>query len=249
MTTANLATVGTRALATVPDYVKEGIQGKELITAKDIRFPALKLAQSMTPQAKRSDPKYIDGLLEGFLFNTVTQEVYGDKPMSLVVVAYRGRRNTEFDPNDRTVVLETNIPDDDPRCNFTVGQDGVKKKPSATTFKDFVVVALRDGLDPETLTLSVKGTQLKKVTDLLTMFSTSKFPTYAYLVELTVAPETWKKGAGFGVNFKVKGWAPAEVYAKAAKIYEAAKDAKVVIEDEGDDEPATATGSDDDIPF
>ncbi len=40
--------------------------------------PRLMLAQSVTPQTKKKDSKYIQGLEEGQFFNSVTGEVYGE---------------------------------------------------------------------------------------------------------------------------------------------------------------------------
>jgi hypothetical protein len=55
------------------------IEGFELMTQEDVTQPRLMLAQSMTPQRKKEDPKYIKGLEEGMFFNSVTGEIYGPK--------------------------------------------------------------------------------------------------------------------------------------------------------------------------
>jgi hypothetical protein len=55
------------------------VEGFENMGSEDVTQPRLMLAQSMTPQRKKEDPKYIKGLEEGQFFNSVTEEVYGEK--------------------------------------------------------------------------------------------------------------------------------------------------------------------------
>lgn len=55
------------------------VEGFENMGQEDVTQPRLMLAQSMTPQRKKDDPKYIKGLEEGDFFNSVTGEVYGSK--------------------------------------------------------------------------------------------------------------------------------------------------------------------------
>lgn len=55
------------------------VDGFENMGPEDVTQPRLMLAQSMTPQTKRKDHKYIDGLQEGMFFNSVTGEIYGEK--------------------------------------------------------------------------------------------------------------------------------------------------------------------------
>jgi hypothetical protein len=64
-----------QALTSRPSWVP--VEGFENMGAEDVTQPRLILAQSMTPQRKKDDPKYIKGLEEGQFFNSVTSEVYG----------------------------------------------------------------------------------------------------------------------------------------------------------------------------
>lgn len=55
------------------------VEGFENMGPEDVNQPRLMLAQSNTPQAKRKDAKYIQGLAEGMFFNSVTSQIYGEK--------------------------------------------------------------------------------------------------------------------------------------------------------------------------
>jgi hypothetical protein len=131
----------------------------------DVRPPRLGLAQSNSPQVKRGNPKTIDGLREGDLFNDLTQQVYGEGPLEIVVIRYLGHRAMQFrDMKEGGGVIDFNVPLDDPRCQFTDGPPDpvtgkpTRVKPIATHFYDYLVWL------PETseiVALSMKGTSLK----------------------------------------------------------------------------------------
>lgn len=78
-----------------PAYLaeREGqpIRGLEEVTAADMVLPRLTLAQSMTPQRQRNDPRYIPGLEEGMFFNSLTKKIYGDKVL-VMPLFYRKTR-------------------------------------------------------------------------------------------------------------------------------------------------------------
>jgi len=68
----------------VPDYVKNGTgRGSENVGAKDIVLPRLELIQAQSP-IKDDNPDAV----EGYMFNTVTQEVLGDT-VFVIPVFYR----------------------------------------------------------------------------------------------------------------------------------------------------------------
>lgn len=52
--------------------------GMEGMSADDFALPFLRIVQSLSPERKRQDAKYIDGAEEGVIFNTVTRQLYGN---------------------------------------------------------------------------------------------------------------------------------------------------------------------------
>ncbi len=66
-------------LANITTARQGPVEGFENMGTEDVTQPRLMLAQSMTPQRKKDDPKYIKGLEEGDFFNSVTNQIYGRK--------------------------------------------------------------------------------------------------------------------------------------------------------------------------
>jgi len=66
-----------------PDFLAtkefDGIgRGNEDVTFKDVTTPRIEVIQALSPQQKENDSKFIPGAKEGMLFNTVTNQLYGD---------------------------------------------------------------------------------------------------------------------------------------------------------------------------
>lgn len=241
----------------VPAFIKrDQARGTENIATSDIKPPALRLAQAMSPEVKRSEPQYIDGLREGDLFNSITQEIYGDQPVNLLIVNYLGHRNVEFDPTDRNVVIDGDIPDTDPRCQFTsMMKDGVlvKQKPRATQFKDFLILLLLDNREPQLMTLTLKSTQLKKATRLLTVLKLSKLDSFAHLIKGAPVPERKGGNSWYGWRFDPIGYPTEAQYAKAEELYAQMSGKTIALDVENVDDPEpgprVAAVDDTDIPF
>jgi hypothetical protein len=182
------------ALAEVPqDLIEDKGKGTESITKDDVRPPRLVLAQSGNPQVKRSDPKHIEGLQEGYLFNDLTQEIYGDDPLKFVVVSRLGDRYIQFDKLGN--VLDYDVPKGDARTKFTTGDDGSRVKPAASRFEDYLIW-LTDR--QELVAISFKGMSLKAAITLNSLISLplkigtqvlADPPSWARQFELTARPD------------------------------------------------------------
>lgn len=234
-----------------PSFIKEGdVRGTENIGRGDIKPPALRLAQSMSPEVKRSEPKYIEKLREGEFFNSITKTIYGEGPLDLVFVNYLGHRNIEFDPADRNTVIDGDVPDGDQRTQFTFKEEGGKKvrvRPRATKFSDFLVLVYPDGSgQSQLMTLSLKSTQLKKAIELNTIFKMSKLPSFAHLIRATVVNEHKGANTWYGWKFTPVGYVSEEQYNEGSKCYDDLVGKKVELDAEGD---AAEAARPDDIPF
>lgn len=249
MTTEALA----KQNAAVPAYIKQGdTRGTENIQDSDVKLPALKLAQGTTPQTKRSQPEYIEGLREGEFFDTATRENFGEGPVHFVVVNMLGHRHVEFDPADRSRVLDGNVPDDDPRTKFTTEMvDGkeVRRKPKATKFYDYLIMQVFDGdREPEAKTWSLKSTQLKKGKELNTLLRGRKLPSFAFLWKAEPIAETRGQNSWYGWKLTEAGYPTEAQYLAAEACYEKTKDANIRATDT-DADPAEPAANADDIPF
>lgn len=67
----------------------ESHRGSEDVTVKDLILPRIDVLQALSPQIKKSDPKYIDGAEQGLVFNTLSGELYGDSIKFVPVVFKR----------------------------------------------------------------------------------------------------------------------------------------------------------------
>ena len=65
-----------------PTFIEaQDTRGAEHIGKDDIQMPRLGLAQAQSPQMLDGDPKFIDNLRVGELFNNVTDTNYGKGPL------------------------------------------------------------------------------------------------------------------------------------------------------------------------
>ena len=247
--------IARREASQVPAYIKQDdTRGKENITSKDIRFPALKLAQAMSNEVKRTEAEYIDGLREGEFFNSVTKDIYGEDPVRFVVIHYNGRRNIEFDPVDRRKVIDGNVADTDERCDFReVVENGqkVRKPPVATTFKDFVILATING-EQQVMTLSFKKTQLKRATDILSRLEAAKrLPAFALAWTATPVSQRTPKGTFYGFQVQPDGYATEAEYELGSKLYDQLQGKTVTVDDtDATDAPeGRQPGDEDEIPY
>jgi len=72
----------------VPDYLREDMSssaGNENIGSDDLLIPRIIQAQALSPQVDKSDPKYIEGLEVGDLFNSLSNAIY---PNPTVIVPF-----------------------------------------------------------------------------------------------------------------------------------------------------------------
>lgn len=71
------------------DMLSQGT-GLEEATADDYAIPFLRILQSMSPQLKKSDGKFIAGAEEGSFFNTVSNDVFdGNEGVKIIPCAYK----------------------------------------------------------------------------------------------------------------------------------------------------------------
>ena len=223
--------VGPSALA-VPDFVQKGdLRGSESITREDLQMPRVALAQSLSPELDETDPKYIEGLKMGDAFNTLTGEVYGKKPLRVVIVRADRPRFVEFNPRDAGGgIKDFDIPANDPRCLF--GPNG--EKPVATKFVEFVAL-VGEGLEPALL--SFKGSGLKTARQIAGLLKLRQVPAFAQTFYLTPTIQKNSKGTFAVFNVKAGGFVDEQTYKYAEQVYESVKD-RAISTDHLEDAPA-----------
>lgn len=174
--------------------------GTDDITSDDVRLPRLAIAQGLSSQITPDSSDHIKGLSLFELFNDLTGTNYHRGPIKFVPIK-RTVRRIEFDPDNRGVPVDMNVPFNDPRCDWTENeQTGEREAPRATKFTEFVIMLLEEGKKPEPIVLSIKDTNKwnRKAAERLTALIKIRPPIYS--TYFTVESKSEKNDSGtFGV--------------------------------------------------
>lgn len=221
-----LATTGTMALTTgmeaAPDYFDKGDRrGFEDTAQSDVQIPRLSLAQMLSPEVTEGDPRLIEGLKAGQLFNSVTKKSYG----SWCVVQLLRKmplRAMEFNPiDDGGGVADPNVPLDDPRLKW--GPEG--EKPVATLFRDFIARVLESDAQgvagpDEIIALSFKSSGIAVAKQMWGMAMMLNKPCFAPRIKLSSAQRNDPKPHKIWVVERV-GWVSLQDKLIAEQVFEA----------------------------
>lgn len=217
---SNLATKQSpTALAEIPEHLRAAYgnrAGLEDVGREDVLIPRLALAQDLTPQRKKSNESYIQGLETGQLFNSVTNEVYGTEVT--VVPLYFFKQFIEFKPMNEGggVVAMYASMQDVPRGGLDF-VDG--KQPRVTEFKNFMCLLIREDDAPVPIVVSFKSTGLKTAKQWISWSRMTNLPLYAKSYKLTSISRT--KGSQEWAALKVTpgDFVPADFYQGAEKMF------------------------------
>lgn len=222
-----------------PAFIPQSNAGTDHIGKDDILVPRLALAQGLTPQVSEGK----EGFSVGVLFNSVTEEILGKGPIDFYIVRADRPRYIEFFPRESGGgVKDMNVPANDPRTQFTRGENGQTVKPAATKFYDFLIVlADRLAADPMNalIALSFKSSGLKTAKTLNNLIKFRNAALYAGKYRLTTGKESNAKGTYAVYKVENAGFVQDEATYKILEgIYQALADTNVKIDRE--------TGGDDD---
>lgn len=227
-------------IASLPKDLQDSVgMGVQNIRNEDIRPPRLALAQAMSPQVKKLEAKYIEGLGEGDLFNDLTGDILTN-PVEIVVVKFLGVKAIEFAPIESGGgIIDAEVPLTDARCQFRQDPNDPKKRlrPIATLFHEYLIW-LPERM--EYMTLSMKGTSISAAAVPLNSMLKAALkvdgsimlspPSWARTFKLGSAAK--KKDAYSWAVFTVKpvGVTPAETREVCKQIYMGFEGKNIVIE-------------------
>lgn len=238
----------------VPEYLRkqegEGVLGLDGMERSDLKMPRLSLCQSMTPQRKKTDPKYIEGLEEGQFFNTITGKVFGNGLKFVPLLWYKSR--ILFVPQDegggllcRAEDAKMGVGDPGGECRVCPLQlwgkatDGKRKPPRCTLYHNYIILILSpDRLPgPESMVvMSLKSTGLDAATDLNALMQMrGARAAFAGIYSLSSAEDSNAAGQAYYVPvIKNAGWVSEEMFKIAqgafSMVYEAKSKGKLDIE-------------------
>ena len=239
----------------VMDFAADAGAGFEDASSNCYAIPFLRMLQSISPQAKKKDPAYIDGAEEGDFVNTVTGKLYkGDKGVFVIPVHFmqkytlwaqnRGGFRGFWTPAEYATK---------PHQMITISTGGGPKDVEADmdgnvitdTREHYVVIVNEDGTT-EAAVLSLSSTQLKKSKKWMSLMNGIRIngqiaPMFSQMYKITPVAESNDQGSWSGINIElVKQLDNADM-----DFYMAAKLFREMVRSGA----AAATHPDDEIPF
>lgn len=214
-----MATRPPGALAARPDRIQKGDRrGMETMTKDDLKIPRLSLAQALSPQVTEGDPRRIEGLTPGDLFNSLSKENYGREVFVQIIRKDRLRAMEFHSIDDGGGVKDPNVPLTDERCKWHGDE-----KPVATVFRDYIARIIHPDGRREMIALSFKSTGLEVAKSLNGLIAMRNAPIFDGLYRITtdtrLDPKPYK-------IYQVENadWVSDEDSAAGAEMYEAMKD-------------------------
>ena len=142
----------------------------------ELQIPFLRIVQAMSPQLKKTDPKYIEGASQGDMFNTVTGQYWDGEEGIVVIPCYQETKYLEFVPRDAGGGFKGEIAPDNPIIQ-KVKREGTKEwLPNGNELikSDQHYCIILDGDIPQLAIMDMKVSQLKVSRRLKTQMQCSK---------------------------------------------------------------------------
>ena len=239
--------------------------GLEEASADDYAIPFLRILQSMSPQLKKSDGKYIQGAEEGNFFNTVTESVYdGTEGVMIIPCAYKKKyiewvtreNGGGFVSDDHAAsILKECKKDDNGRFIWTNGNQ------IAETAEYYCILA-QDEDAPEQVLLSLTSSQLGFSRRWNTMLNNARVnnakgetvaaPMFSYMYNLKTIPQSNDQYSWMGLSVEKSRPTPMPLAIAALDFMKAARSGAVEVRQEQEGAAASAEAEvvdGDDVPF
>lgn len=236
----------------VPDFLRPEIggsqHGMEDVEQGDLLLPRLGLCQDLSPQKRKSDPSYIEGLQPGMLFNTVTQEIYGDE-LELILLFFFKNRIKFFPINEGGGIdcISTNgvdggriSPQGCASCRFSqwgngaVDDDHGNDAPECTLYHNYM-----SGVEGSPLAVSYKSTGLKASKQLLASIRITQLPMYAKKYKVTVVEMKDGQNVWFEKRIIPLGFLTQEEFLQHESLFNALKAIDFKVDTTGEQEGST----------
>lgn len=252
-TNAEIIKPGTHQLTQieeVPEFLRKEMgnaAGLEDVAQSDILIPRLGLCQALSPQKRKSHSLYIEGLAEGQLFNTVTQEIYGDSLDVILLFFFKNRiKYIPIDDGGGIDCMSTDgltggryHPDDCGICQFSKFGNGAEAEPGekqdppmCTMYHNLMSFIPKVG---QPIAISFKSTGLKVTKQLLGQIRLSRMPMYAkhYHIDVTTArsgDQEW-----YEKRFTAGKFVDEKMFSEMEAAFKSLKEANVKVDTTGED--------------
>jgi hypothetical protein len=240
-------------LGEVPDFLKSDFgknTGMERVEQSDILLPRLSVCQALSPQKRKSHSAYIEGLQEGQLFNTVTQEIYGEEVEIIPLFFFKNR--IKFNPIDEGGGIDCQSQNgiDGGRlchncmsCQYQLWGNGASANsetandpPKCTMYHNFMSF-IPSEMIPVAVTYKATGLKLSK--QLLAQQRLSRLPMYARVYAVKVV--TMKDGDNEWYEKKIVPlrYVDQEMYKEMERNFQALKDMSIHVDTTGESEDSS----------
>lgn len=234
--------------------------------ASEMQIPFVRLAQSLSPQLNRKKPEYIEGLVVGDAYNTLTSERWEGEKGLVVIPCYQTTKYLEFVPRDSGGGFRGEIDPNDPILQRTSRNGGKETLPNGNELvksdQHFCLILGEDGLT-QPVVVDMKSTQLKVSRRWKTQIAMQKIkhpatnaiitpPVFATLWRLTAAEETNEKGDFYNWSVEKVGLVESRDLLLEAKTFRESimrGEVKAQAENHSDAGSGGGNRNDDDIPF
>lgn len=226
-------------IVVIPDYLKTQVgnqAGTEGMGQNDLIMPRLSIAQSLSPQLKKQNENFIEGLAVGDMFNTMSGEVYGTEIK--VVPLFFFTSFIEFKPISEgggVIKMYQSIVDVPP-ADLQFTQDAVsgeQVRPKVTEFKNWMSLIIQEGRKPEPVIISFKSSGLKDCKKWNSFIRMTNLPAYAKVYTV----ESIHKNKGNldweGLKVTPGPFVPEAFFAEAEGYFNSLKDAGVKMDTTG----------------
>ena len=193
---------------TAPEFAGAGFEN---VVASELAIPFLKIASSQTPEIKKSNPKFVEGLQEGHIFNSVTKDFYEEV---IVVPSFFRVRGVEWYPLGEGTGAPVKLYKPEEIPPLVRGADGedhymIDGKPSQTyinkTAEYFVLIIKPDG-STERAQIVMQKTQYKKAKYWNTMMANQKIESNGKMMTLPMFANAYTMKGVHEANKKNDWW-------------------------------------------
>ena len=233
----------------VPEFLRQqqgNRAGMEDVEQSDSLMPRLGLCQALSPQRRKSDPSYIEGLQEGQFFNTVTQEIYGEELEVIALFFFKNR--IKFNPIDEGGGIDCSSPnginmgryhpDGCILCEFSRWGNGesstgesANDAPLCTMYHNFLAFSVSDR---SPLAVSFKSTGLKVSKQFNATVRMSNLPMYAKRYKISSMIMRSGSNEWFEKRFTPIGFVDAEQFNQMEALFKALRDKDINVDTRGE---------------
>lgn len=196
----------------------ESHRGSEDVTVKDLILPRIDVLQALSPQIKKSDPKYIDGAEQGLVFNTLSGELYGDSIKFVPVVFKREFvlwQDRKSGGGFRGAFLTEDVAEQERSM-----QENPEGHEVVETHNHFILLVHDDGrIEEAVLSLSKSKRKVsRKLNSLVQMIPGDRF---ARLYKLSALEVDGPKGEYWSFDVSSLGYVNENIWKRGQEAYEA----------------------------